>query len=69
MGIFRNPKTTQERRINGSRCQWLLIDEYQIKCKPSRSLKNLPESWDDVIRSDWNSRNWKNYRKTQYKTE
>lgn len=67
MGICRKPKTTQERRVNGSRCQWLMIDEYCVKCRACRSMCLLPEAWDDVIRGDIKYRSWKHYRKTQYK--
>lgn len=40
--------------------------DYKIKGRNSK--ENLPPtSWDDVGKSNWRDKNWKNYRKTQYK--
>lgn len=33
-----------------------------------RSFNNLPNSWDDYQRSDYNVKSWKHYRKTQYRS-
>lgn len=63
--MLRKPKTTQERRTNGSRCN--NRDEYGVKIRGKRSQKLLFEAWDDVVRGDRNYRTWKKYRKKQYK--
>ena len=51
---LRHPKTTQERRA--SMGSW---------SRAKRNRANLPEVYDDIFRED--DRNWKEYRKTQYK--
>jgi hypothetical protein len=40
-------------------------DEPRIRAK--RNSSNLRTTWDDVYRSDWNTKSWKNHRKTQWK--
>ena len=39
--------------------------EYGIRLRPTL----VPTPWDDVPRSEWDAKNWKHYRKTQYKTK
>lgn len=56
MGCLRNPRTTQEKRANQG--GWR-----RAKRKP----KNLPNAWDDILRSDMNHRTWKRHRRTQWK--
>lgn len=56
MGLFRHPRTTQEKRQN---------QDYREFCRPSRCLKNLPSWYDDFFKHQ--DRCWKNYRKVQYK--
>lgn len=61
---FRSIKTTNERR------QSFIDDEakeYGIKARPKRNATNLPDSWDDIWK--WRNKNWKSFRKTQYKTK
>lgn len=68
MGRFhRNPKTTQERRINGNRCEFIWEEDFCVKCRSSRSMSLLVESWDDIIRKDIKNNNWKRFRRTQYR--
>ena len=38
-----------------------------IRIRGRRSPKSLPNSWDDIYRSNMFLRNWKSYRKTQWK--
>ena len=57
MGMFRHPKTGQEKRQNQN-CEY---------CRPARRPHNLIDVWDDDIRQA--DRCWKRYRKTQYKTK
>jgi|LakMenE01Jun11ns_1017448.scaffolds.fasta_scaffold8523918_1 hypothetical protein len=64
----RKPRTTQERRANGPRCQWVWHDEYRVKYRARRSMCMLVEAWDDLPRSDYNFRSWKRHRRTQYKS-
>lgn len=66
--MFRKPKTIQERRFNSSNEDF----EYEgktikIKMRSRRSAKNLPNSWDDIYRSDHKIVSWKKYRKQQWK--
>lgn len=66
--IFRKPKTIQERRKNSStesfEYEGLII---KIKIRSRRSAKSLPNSWDDVYRSNYKINSWKKYRKQQWK--
>ncbi len=55
-GLFRHPKTTQERRKYDK--------EYG---RGRRSPKHLTHAWDDMPRRDIEDRSWKRHRKTQYK--
>ena len=48
---YRHPKTTQERRANQG---------YEGYVRGRRTGYNLPSSWDDVGRSNWHSKSWKN---------
>lgn len=54
---FRHPRTYQEIRENQ---EWAV--------RPKRKPKNLPSVYDDYLRSDWDDRCWKRFRRTQYKT-
>lgn len=67
MNFFRKPRTNQERRSNGKRCNFLDFDEYQVKCRSKRSQSQLPTNWSDISRKDINDKNWKSHRKNQYK--
>ncbi len=58
---FRYIKTTQEKR-------WSFLGEneiYPVKLRKKRNFKNIPNSWDDIIKE--RHKNWKKFRKTQYK--
>jgi hypothetical protein len=50
-GAYRHPHTTQELRANQGN------EEY---VRGRRKKKTLPNSWDDIGRSNWNSKSWKN---------
>jgi hypothetical protein len=60
---LKQPRTTQERRAYFHD----EISEYDIQIRGSRSPRGLPDPWDDYIRADVGIKNWKNYRRTQYK--
>lgn len=60
---YKHPRTIQERRAYFHD----EISEYDVRVRRSRSARNLPDPWDDRIRSDAGVKNWKNYRRTQYK--
>ena len=53
---FRKMKTTQERRM---------FFKHRKYCRGKRSYRMLPDSWCDILRC--RERNWKRYRKTQWK--
>ena len=58
MGMFRHPRTQQEKRQNQN-CEY---------CRPARRLNNLGLGiWDDFYKHT--DRCWKSYRKTQYKVK
>lgn len=61
--VLRRPRTTQERR------NYFLDEEMEdVKLRARRSGRNLPNAWDDYCRSDIFVKNWKKFRRTQYKT-
>jgi hypothetical protein len=62
-GHYRIPATFTERRANA------LVDQEagEPPVRSSRRWKNLPSSWDDMVRSDHNTRSWKKHRKHQWK--
>jgi len=55
MGIYRHPKTTQEKRQNQN-CKY---------CRSKRKPQNLFDWYDEIEKHT--DRCWKSYRKTQYK--
>ena len=57
---FRRMRTTQELRY--------LCDEDHYKYSRKRR-KNLPNSWDDLYRKDYDDKSWKRHRRTQYKVK
>jgi len=57
MGMFRQPRTRQEKRQNQN-CEY---------CRPARRPHNLIDAWDDNLTHT--DKCWKRYRKTQYKIE
>jgi hypothetical protein len=63
---YRHPKTQSQRKINGRR-NFLIYDDYKIKSRSKRNLANLANSWDDISRRDVDDKNWKRYRRFQYK--
>lgn len=64
---FRHMRTTSERRISAiSECDEELL-EYGVRIRGRRNHKNLPNAWDDEYRRDINTRNWKKYRKHQWR--
>ena len=60
---FRRPKTMQSRRQAGL----VLNEEDERPVRARRNAANLPTSWDDWRISSLEDRNWKRFRKTQYK--
>lgn len=42
-------------------------EEDAPKVRARRNAKNLPNPWDDYPRHDWRIRNWKRYRRYQWK--
>jgi hypothetical protein len=69
---FRNPRTQQERRVNGSheyrRVEIRVggeIHEVRIRIRGRRSVRMLPEAWHDLPRGI--QRSWKRHRRTQWR--
>ena len=67
--VFRNVGTYSERRENDF-CNEFDEDAkfYGVRSRAARTSGNLPEPWDDILRSDWGNKSWKKHRKTQYRT-
>jgi len=55
------------RHANARRQAFWIAEEGEVAPKPARSFKNLPDNWDDYHVSARKNRNWKRFRKTQYK--
>lgn len=62
---LRYPRTTQERRISGSRSACYDDGKYVIRCRAKRNKSNLPNAWDDLIRGDIDCKSWKKLRKSR----
>lgn len=58
---FRHPQTLQERREIAN----VYKDDGEPEFRGKR--RNIRHSWDDVVHKDVDNRNWKRFRKTQYK--
>ena len=58
---FRQPRTTQERRLS-----YPVFEDGEVAPRNSRNSRNLPHAWDDLVRNDNNQRNWKFYRRTRW---
>jgi hypothetical protein len=59
---FRNPKTTQERRMAGA----VMTEEGEPPPRAARGPKHLVTAWDDIPRGF--DRTWKRHRRAQWKT-
>ena len=59
---YKCPKSTNEKRQ-----YYACDDEPEIKIRARRNPRHLPDIWDDVCRRDVDNRNWKRFRRTQYK--
>lgn len=53
-GAYRHPHTTQELRANQGNEKYV---------RGRRKKKQLPSSWDDLGRSNWNAKSWKNQKR------
>lgn len=60
---FRAPKTTAELRLNAHIEADPEMIDLGVVVRPKR--RNLPSAWEDIYKES--SRNWKRYRRTQYK--
>lgn len=60
---YRHPRTTQERRTNGSRKD----RDLAVWRRAKRSASNIPDAWDDF--AIFYQKSWKKHRKTQYRSE
>ncbi len=60
---LKKPHTIQEARFN-----FLDEDSNGVKLRTSRCYRNLPNHYDDRVRADIDIKNWKRFRRTQYKT-
>ncbi len=56
--VIRFPQTTQERR-----CSCEFRKDKLIYMRAKRNKVNLPDSWDDIKRSNLNHRSWKHQTK------
>jgi hypothetical protein len=60
---YRGIRTTQERTLSLG----VLKEEGEPVWRTSRNMHNLPNRWDDIHHLDVCNRNWKRFRKTQWK--
>ena len=63
---FRYPNTKNEMKQYYAS----LVNEenLRIKVRGRHKPKSLPHAWDDIYRSNMFSKNWKSYRRHQWKT-
>lgn len=66
MAFFRRPKTTQERKLYVGLCTDQKELDVVVKLRAARSARNLPNAWDDVIRSSYRVKSWKIHRGQQH---
>lgn len=59
---FRRPGTTPERRIS-----FAIAEDGEPAPRAARNATNLPNSYDDIGRSNVECRNWKRFRKQQWR--
>ena len=62
-GCYRRIRTTQERKLSLG----VLKEEGEPVWRQARNYHNLPSRWDDIAHLDVCNRNWKRFRKTQWK--
>lgn len=67
MAFFRRPKTTQERKLYVGLCADQKELDVVVKLRAARSVRNLPNAWDDEVRSSHNIKSWKAYRTQQHR--
>lgn len=60
---YRRFRTLNERKQS----EFWKGEEFTPKPRARRNFKNLPDSWDDCPISSWKDRNWKKFRKHQWK--
>lgn len=66
-GMYRLPRTFNEMR-NAVACETDdELRELGVKVRGRRKKGSLPTLWDDLCRKDYNNRNWKRQRRTQYR--
>lgn len=60
---FRRPETLKDIKASTS----VIKEDGEPRFRGKRSKSSIITSWDDYGRSDYGDRNWKKFRKTQYK--
>ena len=66
-GSYRTPKSTQERRANCGHAADFSKLKTKIRIRERRPGHFLPDTQESYLRSNYSSRCWKQYRRTQYK--
>ena len=66
MSYYRHPKTTQERKLYIGLCADQKELDVNIKLRAARSARNLPNAWDDLVKSSYRVKNWKIHRAQQH---
>ena len=64
--VLRNPRTTNELRANAVAVVDIGLRVLGVRIRRCRVGTNLPNSFDDILRTR-PERNWKSFRRTQYK--
>ena len=60
---YRYPQMQNERKL----AALILTEEGEVGPRPARAVNNLPHSWNDFEVAARENRNWKQFRKTQWK--
>lgn len=60
-GYWRYPRTLNESRLNQ------VVADEEPRARGKRTPASLPTAYDDLLRSSYDDRCWKRYRKTQWK--
>lgn len=59
---YRRPSTQSERRHNQP-----IFDDGEPEIRDARKIHVIVNAWDDIPRNHWGAKNWKRFRKTQWR--
>lgn len=59
---YRYPRTQRDRRLSQP-----VFEDDEPRIRGARRPCRIPSAWEDIPRRNWKDRNWKNYRRTQWR--